>query len=121
MSTFASCLFFWSVMNGIDPQLTKAVISVESNGNVFARGSVGEIGLMQIRPEHVPESKLQLGQSCTNIMRGTHILRKAREKCKHTVDKTWVTCYNLGIRGGSRLRYPKKWGYYKKVIAKLEQ
>lgn len=120
--TLYSCLVFWSMMNGINPAVTSAVISVESNGRVMAVGSShGEIGLMQIRPQFVPETKLQLFNPCTNIMRGTALLRTARKKCKHTIDKTWINCYNLGITGGSRLRHPKKWNYYKKVIARIEQ
>lgn len=117
--TLYSCLLFWSIMNGIDPSLTKAVISVESNGNPFALGKSGDSGLMQIRHKYVPESQLQLFQSCTNIMRGTALLRTAREKCKHTLDRTFVVCYNLGVAGGSRLKYPKKWRYYVKVTGAM--
>jgi soluble lytic murein transglycosylase-like protein len=119
--TLYGCILFWSMVNGIDPALTKAVISVESNGNPFARGSVGEVGLMQIRPQFVPETKLQLSQSCTNVMRGTAILRELKFKCKHTLDRTYLTCYNLGRTKAAKLRFPKKWKYYTKVMAKMEQ
>lgn len=119
--TLYGCVLFWSMVNGIDPQVTQAVISVESQENPFAMGSLDDSGLMQIRKKYVPESRLQLLQSCTNVMRGTALLRQAKTKCKHSIDKTWVNCYNLGITAGSRLRYPKKWRYYKKIIAKLEE
>lgn len=109
------CILFWSLFHGVDPAVTKAVISVESNGNPFALGRLGDSGLMQIRHKYVPETQLQLMNSCTNIMRGTQLLAKAKSACKHTVDRTWLVCYNLGITGGSRIRFPKKWNYYKKV------
>lgn len=117
--TLTSCILFWSFMNGIPPQITEAVISVESQGNPYAKGSLDDSGLMQIRAKYVPESAQQLYQSCTNVMRGTELLRLAREKCKHTVDNTWLNCYNLGIAGGSKLKYPKKWRYYKKFVGKI--
>lgn len=107
-------------MNGINPAVTNAVISVESKGNPFALGRHGDSGLMQIRHKYVPESQSQLFQSCTNVMRGTALLKQAREKCKHTVDNTFVVCYNLGTTGGSRLRFPKKWNYYVKVTREMK-
>lgn len=120
--TLQSCILFWSLINGIQPQVTNAVISVESTGNVFAVGSSHyEIGLMQIRDKYVPESRLQLFQSCTNVMVGTRILGQLKRKCKLCIDKTWVNAYNLGWVGSRKLRYPKKWRYYKKIVAKLEE
>lgn len=118
--TLQGCILFWSLFNGIDPAVTKAVISVESSGNPFALGRLGDSGLMQIRARFVPYSRLQLLQSCTNIMVGTALLKKAKERCKHTVDRTWLTCYNLGITGGSRLKHPKKWAYYRKVTKAMK-
>lgn len=120
--TLYSCLLFWSFMNGLDPRMTQAVISVESNGRVFAVGSShGEIGLLQIRPQFVPETRLQLFQSCTNIMVGTRILGQLKRKCKLCIDKTWVNSYNLGITGARKLRYPTLWKYHKKIVARLEE
>jgi membrane-bound lytic murein transglycosylase MltF len=117
--TLQSCVLFWSLLHGIDPSLTNAVISVESNGNPFALGQTGDSGMMQIRPKFVPETRLQLFQSCTNVMRGTALLSAARKMCKHTVDKTWIVCFNLGVTGGRKIRFPKSQTYYKKVMGKL--
>jgi len=118
--TLLSCIYFYSFLNGISPSLTSAVISVESSGNPFALGSAKEVGLMQIKPQFVPESALQLGQSCTNVMRGTSILKEMRIRCKHTVDKTFLICYNLGRARAAKIKQPKNQSYYKKVIAKME-
>lgn len=120
MNTLLSCIYFYSFLNGVDPQITKAVIKTESNGNPFALSADRKDGgLMQIRMKYVPESKLQLFQSCTNVRRGTELLKQAMLKCKHKADNTWLTCYNAGLAGGSRIRFPRKFSYYKKVTARL--
>lgn len=117
-----SCILFYSLLNGLDPNLTQAVINVESNGKIFAVGkSHGEIGLMQIRPEFVPETKLQLFQPCTNIKVGTRILGKLKEECKMCIDKVFVNSYNLGKRGANKLRHPRLWKYHKKVMLALQE
>jgi soluble lytic murein transglycosylase-like protein len=118
--TLLSCIYFYSFLNGINPQITQAVISVESNGNPFALSKDRlDGGLMQIRMKYVSESKLQLLQSCTNVRRGTELLKQAMLNCKHKAENTWLVCYNAGLAGGSRLKHPKKFSYYKKVTARL--
>jgi len=119
--TLASCVLFFSFLNGIDPRITTAVVKVESNGNPFAVGKQGDSGLMQVRHQFVPESQKQLLQSCTNIQRGTDLLRKAKEKCKHKLNNTWLVCYNLGIKGGNKIKHPSKFIYYKKIISELKK
>jgi hypothetical protein len=120
--TLLSCIYFFSFINAIDPNVTKAIIQIESSGNQFAIGkSHGEHGLMQIRPQFVVETKQQLFNSCTNVMVGTRILGQLKEKCKLCVDKTYVNGYNLGERGAKKLKHPKLWKYHKKVIAMLEK
>lgn len=111
-----SCVLFFSLLNGISPDLTNAVIHTESSGNPLALGKFQDSGLMQIRPKFVPETKQQLLSPCTNIMRGTAILADLQSKFYRTMlDRSWVNCYNLGISGCKKLRYPKLFPYYKKV------
>lgn len=118
---FTSCLLFYSLLAGIDPQITQAVIQVESRGNPFAVGKLGDSGLMQIRHQFVPETQQQLFQSCTNIKRGVTLLKQAREKCKHKLNNTWLVCYNVGIKGGLKIRHPSKFIYYKKVMREMQK
>ena len=117
----ASCVLFYSLLAGIDPKITQAVIQVESRGNPFAVGKLDDSGLMQIRHKFVPETQQQLFQSCTNIMRGVELLKQAREKCKHKLNKTWLVCYNTGIKGGAKIKHPTKFKYYKKVMEELKK
>ena len=118
--TLASCVIFYSFLAGISPDVTNAVIQVESRGNPFAVGKLGDSGLMQVRHQFVPETQKQLLQSCTNVKRGVELLKKAKEKCKHKANLTWLTCYNLGHRGAARLRNPSTFIYYKKVMSELK-
>ena len=119
MSSLLSCIYFYSALNQIDPRITHAVISVESNWNTQAVGTLNEQGLMQVRPEHVPVSIAQLRDPCTNIKYGTAILKRAMNKCKHQLDNTWVLCFNLGLAGGKKIKHPKKYPYYLKIVSKL--
>jgi soluble lytic murein transglycosylase-like protein len=119
--TLYGCILFYSFLNGINPEITKAVIEVESRGNPFALGTHQDSGLMQIRHQFVPETQKQLLQSCTNVMRGVAILKEARDKCKHQLNNTWLVCYNLGLKGGSKIKYPSSFIYYKKVMSQLKK
>jgi hypothetical protein len=95
--------------------LTQSVITVESRGNPMAKGSLDDTGLMQIRARFVPETALQLMQPCTNIMRGTQLLGDLKKR-HAALDKTFVNCFNLGSRKCRKLKFPKKFPYYKKVM-----
>lgn len=119
--TLTSCILFYSLLNGINPILTQAVIEVESKNNTFAVGKLGDSGLMQIRHKFVPETQLQLFNPCTNVRRGVELLKKAKQRCKHKLEKTWLVCYNAGIRGGSRIKRPNKFSYYKKVMEEFRK
>jgi soluble lytic murein transglycosylase-like protein len=114
-----SCVLFYSLLAGIDPTITNAIIKVESTGNPFAVGQKDDSGLMQVRHRFVPETQQQLFNPCTNIYRGVQILKEAKEKCVHQLEKTWVVCYNLGIAGGRKIKHPKLFPYYKKVMKNL--
>jgi soluble lytic murein transglycosylase-like protein len=116
-----SCVLFYSLMSGLNPNLTNAIIQVESRENPFSIGSNGDSGLMQIRHQFVPESQLQLLNSCTNIKRGVQLLKKAKQSCIHKANDTWVICYNLGIKGARRIKRPSSFIYYKKVMSAMRK
>ncbi len=113
----SACILSLSISAGIDPDLVHALVKHESNYNPNAIGLVGEVGLLQIRPEYVPETPEQLKDPCTNLKRGIQLLKHARRYCKHQKDDTWINCYNVGIVGGNRINHPKLFPYYKNVIS----
>lgn len=119
MNTLLSCIYFYSFLNQVDPRITQAVIQTESSGNPFALGKLGDSGLMQIRHKYVPQTQMQLFQSCTNVKIGTELLRKAMLSCKHKANYTWLSCYNLGNAGAAKLKHPRKWPYVRKIVSKL--
>lgn len=115
-----SCLLFWSMINGIDPSITKAISHIESSNNPLAVGNNLDYGLLQIREKYVIQTKQQLLSPCNNIMVGTEMLRKAKEAFPMYPDVTYVSAFNLGIRGFKRIKQPLKFEYYLKVVKGLE-
>lgn len=101
---------------GIDSKLAHAVITVESSYNPKAIGGLGEVGLFQVRPEFSKYSKEQLFDISINIKEGLRILSEAKKKCKHTIDSSFVICFNGGISFGNKIKFPKKFPYYVKVM-----
>lgn len=105
---------------GIDPNIAIAVAKQESSLNPKAVGALDEVGLFQIRPKYSKFSRKELFNIHVNITEGLRMLKLAKDNCKHRVDNTWIICYNLGVQGGSKVRYPKKFEYYKKVMERLK-
>lgn len=99
----------------LDPALVAAVIEVESNFSAKTIGDVGEIGLMQIKPSTAQLSQRQLFNPEKNLIAGLTYLSYVKINCKYTENDLFVVCYNRGVKGGNRLKHPKRDAYYKKV------
>ena len=94
-----------SKLRGFDPLFIMAVIAHESRFKVEARGSHGEIGLMQLKPATAAwVSRLNglrwdgcesLTNPVTNIRLGTRYLAMLRKKFDAR-DYHYLTAYNLG-------------------------
>jgi soluble lytic murein transglycosylase-like protein len=108
------CILYYSLLAGVDPTVTETVIKMESNGNPNVIGTKGDTGLMQIRYQYVPETQKQLLNPCINIRRGTQLLRQAMNKCAHKTKNQWLICYNAGIAGGNKIRFPDLHPYWLK-------
>ena len=111
----------YSLQMGIDPNISLAVVQVESKFNSKAVGSLGEVGLFQVRPEYSIYTKQELFNPKNNIREGLRILNEARLDCKHKKENTWLVCYNVGRHRGKSIKYPKLFPYYVKVQAAREQ
>ena len=103
----------------IDPNLAVAVAKQESSLRPNVIGSVGEVGLFQIRPEYSKFDRKELLNPIINIVEGLRFLRNAKKTCRHQSDNTWIICYNRGVTGGSKVKKPKLNEYYLKVMSKL--
>lgn len=106
---------FFALQQGIDPNIAISVAKIESNFNMKAVGPYGEIGIFQVRPEYSKYSKKELVNAETNIKEGLRILKTAMKSCKHQTSNKWLVCYNAGVTGGSSLKFPSEFAYYKKV------
>ena len=111
-----SSIILYSQLFGIDPRLAISVARVESRMNSNAVGSLGEIGLFQVRPEYVDVSKDDLYNPTTNIITALKIMTDVKKRCKYKSNFTWLVCYNRGVTGGSKVRNPLVDSYYKKVM-----
>ena len=93
---------------GMDPALIKAVVWRESRFNPDARGSAGEMGLMQLREIAAREWAESMGlcdfavehlaDVRTNLLAGTWYLKKYRELSPHPDDPLpfALAAYNAG-------------------------
>ena len=120
----------YGLKNGVDPTLLKAVIWKESNFNKDARGSKGEVGLMQLLPEGAVkdwEERFQrkvlsegaLSDPELNIEIGSWYLGRAMEHWKEYNDcEALALCeYNAGFQ---RANYWKPGLHHQKVIQNID-
>lgn len=93
-----------------DPVFVLAIISTESNFNPLARGPVGEIGLMQVRPETAAwmserekshllkwQGPQTLENPVENIKFGVAFISSLRDSFDGSANK-YVSAYNMGAR-----------------------
>lgn len=118
-ATIISLIISMSPYFNINSEVAIAVARQESSLNPKAIGPVGEVGLFQVRPEYSKFTAEQLKNPVVNITEGLRILSEAKLRCKHKIERTWLNCYNLGITGGSRIKHPKLFPYYKKVMSRI--
>lgn len=105
---------YYSAMYSVDPLISLSVAKVESNFNQQAIGSKNEIGVFQIMPHLFPNKNLR--NLRVNIQTGIKHLAWNKRYCKHKVDNTWLVCYNYGVGNAQKVKHPKLWPYYKKVM-----
>jgi soluble lytic murein transglycosylase-like protein len=107
---------FYSLVNGIDPSLSFQIARVESNMNPYAVSKTNDGGLFQLnRYSHRFHNDKWIFVPVTNIAIAMNTLSKLKTKCKHKVSNSYVLCYNLGIRGASKIKKPLSQNYYQKM------
>ncbi len=116
MSTILALVLHYSALYGVDPLVALSVIRQESNFQPHAVGTHGEIGLMQLMPQYFPMPKKKLFEVETNIKLGIRHLAQVKAECVHHKEHTYLVCFNVGVAGGNRIRHPKKFPYYQKVM-----
>lgn len=114
-----------SQKHGMDPIFTLAIIKTESKFNPIAIGTVGEIGLMQIRPETGQWiakkfgfkwlGKNSLKDPAMNIKFGVAYLSYLKSKYKNQAIK-YINAYNLGPTKVLRMGKKVKNHYYAQIV-----
>lgn len=110
---FTAYMLHYGVEQGVDPALIASVITVESSGRPDARGTSGEIGLMQILPSTGQwignVDPAQLAVPATNIQVGTAYIRYSVDQKAGNV-AAGIAGYNYGpgrvVIQGNRLVVP---------------
>lgn len=100
----------------LDPNLVLAIVEVESNFNVNARGTHGEVGLYQLHPQYhadIPRSVYK------QIDYGSRYLSWVRQQCLHRYGDAWIVCYNAGPN--CRIIHPLRNPYYIRVMGIYER
>jgi soluble lytic murein transglycosylase len=108
----ASAIIEESEKNGLDPVFVLAVIKTESSFNPLAKGSIGEIGLMQLRPctaewiaakGKIPfRGKRTLENPVENVRIGTFYFKYLRNKFGGEAFK-YLAAYNMGAANVRRM------------------
>lgn len=100
---------------GVEPDVAIAVAQVESGLNDKAVGSLGELGVFQLRPEY---HNVLPGATAYNIDLGVRYLAYVRAQCEPDYGPAWMNCFNHGPY--KRVHYPTLFPYYRKVVAVLK-
>lgn len=110
----------YSKLFGVDPDVAVSVATIESHMKPSATSEKGAIGIFQLMPRFYPKYTIkQLRDPKVNIRLGVKLLAEYEKICPHYEDKTWVVCYFMGPTGAERIKHPKKFFYYKRVMAEL--
>lgn len=107
---------YYALINGVNPAIAFKIARIESGMNPRAESSTNDKGLFQLNTKyykfHNPEWVFKPNVN-TGIALNT--LGKLKKQCHHKDNFTYVLCYNLGMDGAKKIKYPRKHPYYRKV------
>ena len=107
---------FYSLVNGIDTNMAFQMARVESNMNPNALSRTNDGGLYQLnRKSYKFHNEKWRFHPVTNMAIALDSLRKLKQTCSHKMSNSYILCYNSGIAGARRIKFPLKHPYYKKM------
>lgn len=107
---------FYSLVNGIDPNLAFKIARIESNMNPNAISKTNDGGIFQLNNRYYRfHNPSWVFLPHTNIALALRTLGTLKNKCSHTEQDSFVICYNLGVSGAKKIKRPFKNNYYVKI------
>jgi len=107
---------FYSLVNGIDPNMAFQVARVESNMNPDAVSRTQDGGLYQLnRNSYKFHNEKWRFRPDINMAIALNSIRKLKATCSHKMSNSYMLCYNMGIVGARKVKFPFKHPYYKKM------
>lgn len=88
---------FFASQHGVDPMLVEAIVRQESSYNPQATGSIGEIGLMQMRKEYLTKPN-DYYQPYLNLKEGIKRLAELKRH-ENVLGPYWFVAWNAGSQG----------------------
>lgn len=98
---------------GVSPDLAVAIAKVESSFDTTKVGELGEIGLYQLRPEFHKFNERDIAEQ---IRVAIKYLAYVKTRCYKKYQDAWFICFNTGPYRKHRIKRPKEFDYYKKVM-----
>jgi soluble lytic murein transglycosylase-like protein len=92
-----------SIMFGLNPDKVFSIIETESRFKVDAVGSLGELGLFQIRPEYW-KYPLDINNPEHHIGYSISKLAQLKSRLKPKLGDEWFLAWNMGPTGALRLK-----------------
>ncbi len=99
----------------INPELALAIAEIESQFDPNAKGSLGEVGLFQLRPEY---HRVVSGNIQSNVDTAMKYLAQLKQDCRQYQEAFFV-CFNYGT--ARTLKHPRLFPYYKKVSLAMKR
>jgi soluble lytic murein transglycosylase-like protein len=107
---------FYSLVNGIDPDLSFKIARVESNMNPNAISKTGDGGIFQLNNRYYRfHNPNWVFVPHTNIALALKTLGTLKNKCIHRDRDSFVICYNVGLSGAKKIKRPMLNNYYVKI------
>lgn len=109
-------IMLYSVLYGINPDVSFQMARVESNMNPRAYSRTKDGGLFQLNTRYYKfHDTSWIFHPATNTALAMNALSGFKNKCFHKTHNYYVLCYNMGMKGARKIKNPITQNYIKKM------